>query len=351
MAMYSPTLLSFNGVSIDASVNNTFTWTTNVTSPDSQTDYQLKIYLNSNNTLIYDSTKITSTNEYHTVPSGTLTNGQIYKYQVTTWSGANSSPSQWILFFTEAQATFTVGSLPSSVQVATISATYNQAQDIPLKTYRVYLYLSTDLENPIVDSGDIYPDTLIYDGDVVEYEFDGLESGFSYAVQFTGFTQNDDFIDSGKSGFSIVYSYPPDVPQLEVTQLSEYGNIKLNWAALIQILGFVNGTYSYTTGKFGQGIQLDSGSELYYTETIPIGNTTYFWVKLPIGFSGVFCEFGTDGAGMKIFFENSRFGFQHGDFLTCGRDASATIGSFVLIGVKYRTLTIKTDSYSEIINV
>jgi hypothetical protein len=54
---------------------------------------------------------------------------------------------------------------------------------------------------------------------------------------------------------------------------------------------------------------------------------------------------------MKIFYQDSRFGFQQDNFLTCGRDASSTIGSFVLIGVKYRTLIIKSSSYSEIISI
>jgi len=306
--------------------------------------------------LVYDSTKITSSNEYHTVPSGTLINNNIYKWRVTTYSGLNSANSQFTLFYAYSTPTLVLGATPTSVQTFNFSALYNSSENIPVKNYQAYLYLSATPTLPIQESGYIFPTGLISTSATpLTYEFDGMESDKQYGIRFTCENQHGNVLDTGISNFNISYTYPPSIPSLIVSGNNANGTIDLDWSALKYILGFVDGTYSYVTGKFGLGIQLDAGSKLYYnTETIPEDYTTYLWLKIPSGYSGILAKFGTnstDENGMQVFFVGNKFGFKMGNYLTIGRDASNLINSFVLIGVKYGKLIIKGSGYQEILTM
>ena len=354
MSVYSPTQLLPNATSVDASATPlTLYWNYNSSNETAtpQTDYQIKIYSLANS-LVYDSTKTTSSNEYHAISSTPLTNGQTYKYQLETWSGANSAKSPWTLLYANASSTLTLSATPSTQQYYNFTCTYNQAEDIPLLTYEANLYLTSTQTTAIDTSGIIYPTTLVGDGDTISYAFDGMESGTNYSVEFTAITQRGETITTGLIPFSISYSYPPNISELVVTTDDVNGTISLDWLALKQILGTVEGSYSYVDGRFNKGLQLDAGSTLYYdTETIPDDFTLYLWINIPSGFTGTIAQFGTSGTGMRVFFNGSKFGFQHGNFITIGRTASGVVNEFTFIGIKYRKIIIKTATHEEIIDI
>jgi hypothetical protein len=352
VSLYSPTNPYPSNISINAATPTIFTW--DYQGSTAQTDYQIKIYLNSDNSLVYDSTKTASSNEYHTLPSSTLINNNIYKYTVETWSGAISAKSNWILVYANAPATLTIGATPSSVQQYTFSSVYNSTNLVPVKTYEAKLYLSATPSTTIAESGILYPTGLVYSSATpLTHLFDGLISGNSYSIQFTCENQRGELLDTGLVTFPISYTYPTSIPALTVTPDNSDGSVTLNWVALVQKLGFVTGTFSYVAGKFDDGIQLDAGTVLYYpTETIPDDATTYYWVKLPANYNGVLLQFGEDSeTGMRVFFTGTKFGWSHGDFITIGRTVSDVVGEFVLIGIKYRKLLIKSATHEEIIDI
>lgn len=353
MSIYSPTNLYPNNISIVASTPNTFTWQSN---GDSQTDYQLVIYRNDTNVQVYDSTKITSTSSSHVVQSGTLSNDLIYKFQVTTYSGVNSAKSSWCLFFTNSLPTLVLGATPTSVQTFEFSALYNSTELIPVLTYNFNLYLASTPTTPIATSGDIYSDELVtISATPLTYVFDGMISETEYSIECTCTNQRGVVLDTGLQTFTINYTYPPSISSLIVTPDNTDGTMTLNWSSLRFVLGFVDNTYSYVSGKFNQGLELDIGSKLYYnTETIPQDFTEYKWIELPSGYNGIIAKFGdtsSDDTGMQLFYSNNHFGFKHGSYITCGRDASSLIGTWVLIGIKYGKILIKGTGYEEIISM
>ena len=355
MAIYSPTSLLPNNTSVDATENITFSWNYNGSGAEAiQTHYQVKIYKNSDNTLVHDSTKIESANEYYLLSSTPLTNNNIYKFQVTVWSGLATSKSSWILFYCFQNPTLVIGATPTSTQTHTFTATYYSAQAIPVKTYRAYLFLASDLDNPIADSENIYPDTLITNG-IISYEFDGMETGESYAIQFTCINQNDYVLDTGQHSFTITYNYPPSIPNLIVTEDKSNGALVLSWVDVQQKIGNVIGDFSYVDGKFNKSIYLNLNSELYYTESFSDGFTLYFWIKIPTAYTGTLIKLGDNNLGMRIFVEPSnRFGFQYGDFITVGRVINPSDNVFdywILVGIKNGKVIFKGDIFEETLSV
>jgi hypothetical protein len=355
MAIYGATSLSPNNVQIYASTPNIFSLEYQGTL--AKIAYTMYIYKNSDNTLVYGGTPVSSSNEYHVVPSGTLTNNTLYKWKVKTTSSDGDATSQWVIFKTAQIPTFTLGATPTSVQTYDFSVLYNSPELIPIKWYRAMLYSSATPSVAIDDSDVLYPDNLVYSSATPLYTtFDGMVSGNSYKVRFVGENQLGYALDTGLSNaFTISYTYPPDIPSLITTVDNTDGSITLNWASLKQILGYIVGTSSYTTGKFGYGLQVNANSYLYYdTESIPNEYTAYFWIKIPSGYNGIVFKLGinsSDETGMQVGFNGTRFIFKMGEYITCGRDAASVIGTFCLVGVKYGQVLIKSASYEEILSM
>jgi hypothetical protein len=69
------------------------------------------------------------------------------------------------------------------------------------------------------------------------------------------------------------------------------------------------------------------------------------------------CCIGEDNEnGMKISFNVNKFGFQCGDYITCGRVLSGAElteiqNNFFILGVKYGKLLIKSTTFQEIISM
>lgn len=352
---YSATQLYPSNIQIDATVDNIFTWNSS-----DQTDYQLKIYKNSDNSIIFDSLKQTSSNQSHTIPASTLTNGILYKWQLQTWNSALSAKSQFVIFSCYANPTFALGSLPTNSQVFEFSALYNSTESIPIKWYQFKLYLSSDTDNPIDESDIIYPDTLVHSSaSPLIHVFDGLSDDTTFKVRAIGENQLGYSLDTGLSpDFTINYSYPPSVPTLQLISDNTNGSIALDWASLKVILGKIYGTSSFVTGKFDDGLQINSNSYLYYdTENITNDYTIYTWIKLSSGYNGIVLQVGEDNEnGMKLTYKNGRFGFDIGSYTTCGRlltlsEQSEIESEFVLIGIKYGQVIIKSTNFQETISM
>lgn len=354
MAIYSPTQLLPNATSVDPTATPTISWTYNgIGTEASQTDYQVVIYSLANS-LVYDSTKTTSSNEYHVMSSTPLSAGQTYKYKVTTWSGASSADSAWTLLHANSVSSLTLSATPTNQQTFSFSCTYSQAEDIKLLTYVANLYLASDLTTPIDTSGTVYPTSLIGDGDTISYEFDGMITGTQYAIEFTGITQRGEEITSGQTTFTVTYTYPADIPLLEVEANNDEAYIQLDWSAIRQVLGTVSGTYSFESdGRFNKGLQLDAGSTYTLIKDINEDFTFTGWFNLASGFNGTICKFynDDDGSFIRVFFNGTKFGFEMSNgFITVGKNASSAIGEWILIGYKYGKLIINSLSHNEIIS-
>lgn len=301
MAFYNPTIISPKSVQeIIYNTNNTFSWQAN--GDITQVAYQLYIRRVSDNVQVYDSTKTTSSNENHTVPSGTLATGVLYKWIINSYyDGTNYKSSKWEIFKAISTPTVTISSTPSTQQSYEFGFSYNHPNLISVKTYKVGLYQGSTL---IDESDDIYPDSLItYSSTPLTYTFEGMQSGQTYQVECVVTDQNDYQITSGKISFSINYTYPDTISGLAATINNTNGSITLDWINIIQVLPVVTGSYEYlndtwtvehdiksefdsgyfsATESFVNGVQMKSYGETWND----FGNKTWIEIDNLVAHSG-----------------------------------------------------------------
>jgi hypothetical protein len=239
MAIFSATSLAPNNISIVFDEDNDFTWT--YEGDGVQTDYQVLIYDNDDNTLTYDSTKTTSSVQSHTVPNGTLSTNKTYKFRVVTWDGTDTATSKWSVFFTNSSPSVIIGTLPTNVQVYEFFATYTQSEGVPVTNYRFLLYLQSDTNNAILDSGLIYPDTLTVSSGVLRYTIDGLSAKVPYAIKCVVLNQNNVEIDSGLNNFTVDYRYPIVNSSFDVAIDNNLGHMTIDTSGILQIIGYSEG--------------------------------------------------------------------------------------------------------------
>lgn len=336
MTLYQPSFLTPENLSINSSVNNTFTWQNNGDSP--QTDYRLYILKNSDNTVVYDSTKTTSTSTQHIVPANTLSSNILYKWFLKIYSGATEVTSDYIIFKTNSPPTVSLSVTNLTVQNYTFTATYSQSESVPVKCFRFILY--DNLNNILRDSDWIYDTTI-------QYQVTGMVTGTTYKIECQTIDQNEMTATSGVKTFTVNYDLPDTVPALTVTEMNDIGAIKLEWGNIKQVLPAVSGTYQYVSSKFNKGIHLDVNTTLTYTEGIPKDFTLIKWIKLPVGYSGIFLKLGND---FEVGYDgdSQRFFYQNQYRITAGLTRILPTEEF-LVGIKQSKVIIKAPTFEEII--
>jgi len=263
MSLFAPTNMSPQNIGVIAATPLTFEWTYNGTDP--QTDYQLKIY-ELDNTLAYDSTKISSSDNFHTLASTPLDNGEFYKWQIETFCGVDSVNSGWVIFKTNSPPIVTPDYLPNPFiyQNYTFTANYSQSEGVPLKSFKFILY-DSDF-NTLFDTGDIYDTTI-------SYEITGLSNYTSYYIECVVTAQNDMTATTGQLPFSTEYTIPDSSPILEITLSNEEGTIRSDWGNVIQILGSITGNYSFVE-EFYECLDTEEDFEAgYYSENVEVLET------------------------------------------------------------------------------
>jgi hypothetical protein len=290
--IYQPVNLSPKNISIDAKHPYTFTWKS---TGAPQTDYQIIIRKNDDDSLVYNSYKIQSAVSAHIVPKNTLQNGVAYKWQVQTWNNLDSAVSDWVYLSanTTPVLTFTAPDFNMPVYINsqdfTFKVNYEQAEGISVKKYRFILYDSTG-ENIIHDSNWQY-------GISLEYTITGMIRTESYKIECQAYDQNDMFVTTGKQDFTIAeYILPEGTPELQVTALDDIGAVEINWttqvaqAKVVDDLGDEK-TPKFVTGKFGKGLELASDEAILFERPVTTDYTLSFPIRLTYGHDGDFVEF------------------------------------------------------------
>lgn len=334
---FTPTSLSPEFITFDATQSYTFKWT-----PQGmpQVYYQVYIYKISDNTLAYSSSKTASSVGSFTLSGGSLTNGISYKWRVDVYQDiTNYISSEYISFSCAVSPTVTLGATPTNVQNYLFTATYTTASTTQIQKFRFILY--DNFNSIIQDSRDIY-------GFNVQYQINGLISSFPYKIECIVTDQNNLTGTTGKVAFSVTYTSASSVNLFTVTALDDEGAIKIDFNQINQTSGTITGTSSYTTGKFNQGLQLDIGSYIDFVYNVPTIYTLTFYTKLPTNFTGDVMKF--DNGTFRVFYDGSRYGYQFGDYITCGSLRSLPSPSeFIKIAVKYGKIIVQTSLYTEYI--
>lgn len=259
------------------------------------TDYQLFIYKVSDNSLVYNSTKVALTPNLpdgavwqHTVPLGSVPNSATvtYKWKLQVWNGAETVTTREFQFTAKTTPVLTfTPSNPITTQSYNFTATLTQAQgDIP-NNYTFELYDNT--QGLIESSG------LITNFNI-SHTFSGFSNGDELYVRVFGTTTGNQTFDSGLITFDVVYAEPDINLKPEATVDNTQGIITITRGEAIQILGTSSGTISYENdfpviGMNGVYIE-DNSSYVSFDVSIPVDQN--LWVDwLPdTGFSGVIVQ-------------------------------------------------------------
>ena len=141
--IYQPVNLSPKNISIDAKHPYIFTWKS---TGAPQTDYQVIIRNNDDDSMAYNSYKIQSHTSSHTVPKNTLQNGVSYKWQVQVWNNLDSTVSDWVFLSanTTPVLTFIAPDFSTPVYINSqdfvFKVNYTQEEGISVKKFRFILY-------------------------------------------------------------------------------------------------------------------------------------------------------------------------------------------------------------------
>jgi hypothetical protein len=267
MAFYRPSFLSPESIAISGSQNNDFSCQVNV-SGETVTNYRLKI-LTMANVSVYDTNTVSATpvkydkeRLYHTVPSGTLTNGTQYKWTITTNpSAATPVYSKETPFWAYSTPTVVFSSTPATITAKSYNfvCTYTQAQSVPFTKWKMVWY---DVSNNIIeDSG------WNFSG-YISYTFDGFIDGDSYKVKCFVENQVGTVIDTGFYQFIVDYAAPNLNIIPDVISMPEIGAVDVRWGRAVQITGVIGaGTPTYisnfmVTGNYA--LSLNPSSNVYF---------------------------------------------------------------------------------------
>lgn len=258
-----PYRLSPDNIAQDATKEIVISW---ANQGDRQYSYQIKIYRNSDNELIYDTEKILSVSTQSTILADTLTNGVLYKYQIIVWNQIDeSATSEWIMFKCSSTPSVSFSNLLPNAQILNSSYTfqgqYTQLQNVPIMSWRMILY--NNLNSIIGDTNIIFSDTP-------EYIFSGLNSESAYFIEVQCTSQDGLSSSSGKIPFKTKYETPPLTIALEAENNKDDASVKLLWN-IMQIIGesedttyIDNKKIDTTNGKvwFDEGFNVDDNFTL-----------------------------------------------------------------------------------------
>ncbi|WP_372011310.1 hypothetical protein NBRC13296_12080 [Paenibacillus chitinolyticus] len=225
MPIQKPYNINLKGNTVDAKDSIKVSWQS---SGDMSTAFEVRIYRNQDNNLIYDSGRITSFAKTYPLPAFALPNGYEMKVQVTIWdSGNNFAVSDTEIFQTSSRPNVLVSPIGIvSSQSYEFSASYIQSEDVPLRSWIAFLY---NKDKTLISQSNVRTSPpLVY---LINY----LKSGSSYFIEFQVTSNKGAVGTSGLIPFSVSYLQPDISINLEAKNIKNAG-VQLSWKT-IQIIG------------------------------------------------------------------------------------------------------------------
>jgi len=219
-----------------------------------QTEYEISIEDNSDDTNVHSTSKVSSYSTEYDLPSSTLTNGGEFKLTITVYDeNGNSATSEPIVFVTSARPVLTMDTIGTVANSSyNFSATYSQAESVPMSTYIAYLYNDNQ--------------TLINQSNIktilpIEHLFTDLQSETSYYVEFHATSDKGLTGTTGMVQFDVLYTRPNLAVDLSAQNVSDAG-IELSWY-VTQIIGESDTSVTYVNGE---EVDLTDGNKIYFDQ-------------------------------------------------------------------------------------
>jgi len=240
------------------------------------TQNNLVIQRTSDNYVVYNKT-IDSFQYKHTVNANVLTNGTEYMAKIRVGDINNnwSDFSDWIVFYCYSEPILQITSIIDGVinnQNPLVTATYYQAENDELQSYRFLLY--DNLDNLLITYNEKY-------GLPIEQQIENLQNNKVYKIELRTLSVHGMQSSSGLIPFVAQYIEPKFSSAVNLKNLKDRASIEVA-CHLIQIIGEVgSGSISYEDDDW---INLLEGS-VYFQEGFYIENdfTLKLWCKqLPV---------------------------------------------------------------------
>lgn len=216
--MASPILLQIKAFDSSTEQKFYFTYSGNQTVKN-----HLKIYKNSDSSLVYD--QIQSTFQtYHTVSANTLTNGIQY-YAIISSIDVNNNETTFsspVLFYCYTTPTFLLNITENQIiQSSTyqVEITYSQIENELLKEFEINLYDS--------NLSQIFTTDVLYPSNTTSATISSLISNSQYNIRATGITMEGTELDTGYIKFSVTYIQPTFFSQVELTNLPHQAMVRI----------------------------------------------------------------------------------------------------------------------------
>lgn len=350
--IYTPSLLKPNNTSLDMSVEQVFTAQVNA-SGGKYTHYQIIIKKVSDNSTVYDSTKL-ELSPYlydkqilsHTISGGTISNTgtDAYKYTIQVWNGSETVTTGETLFYAHTTPLVEL-IIPATVtsKTLTVTATYTQTENIPLKKFK---YIWYRYDNSIIeDTGWSFSGNFTH-------TFDGLSNDTTYSIECFIENQYGVITSSGKQSFNVEYIQPSLYIIPTTTVMDDTASILVDWSqSITQVIGVVTGDYEYVEDfmvEGNYGLKLNNGSKIDFEVFIP-EDFTLIIVYNPDGFtSGVMISL--DDGDYIVGYNSGRFYFNNNGIECYGIKRTLPSTPF-LIAIRSQDVYIITDDYIEWLKV
>lgn len=182
----------------------------------------------------------------HTIPAGTLTNGNKYVIQISTFDvDGNESPlSDKVYFYCVENPTYGFVGLTTTARTEIDNASYTATIDYSqpdwedVRAYRFHLY---DAGKTLLLSSD-----EMYDKANITYTYRGLETSTTYYLRWTGTTINGIELDTGYVEIFVNYKNPSTYASIYAENVPLRGYIKYNTnIKIIQYNGDTDFTFDY----------------------------------------------------------------------------------------------------------
>jgi hypothetical protein len=242
--------------------------------------FQITIYRNdSASTQLYTTGKLTQGCPFYgvdyagniqffsyTIPAATLSangikNGGEYKLIIKQWWNSSDSVTQTSAsaFITRSGPTLTLGTVPNPLEVReyTFSASYAQAQGDNLNWVRWEIALVDDGEYRVLkDTGRIYGTAQL------QFGYDGMFSGSTYAIRCIVQTENGVEADTGWQSFAVQYEMESVSGTLTACQSRRANGARLTFPQVKNIPATITGNYTMSDSY----LNLASGAKAVWNE-------------------------------------------------------------------------------------
>lgn len=277
------------------------------------TDYQIIARKVSDNTSVYDSTKVTLGSPLsdgqtllHNITGGTIPNTgtDSYKWTIQVWNDAETVTSREFQFFakTTPVLTFTPPATITSQSYEFVGSVAQAEGDI-VNYYTIELYDSSQV---FIESS---PQITSFN---ISYEFNGFVNGDNLYVRVFGQTTGGQTFDSGLVAFSVAYAEPSVNLKPDVVVDNYKGLVTTSRGEVVQIIGTSSGTISYVNDFIYAGntaLNLQNNlSNVSFDVAVPLDFTlSVKWKPLSNTFTGKIIQL--DNGAYEVGYDLGRFYF------------------------------------------